>query len=171
MPCSVARSLASLFACLLFAQVLSAQVSATASCNFDPDNQLAVDYQPISVKTNKPVLGHEIPYNKVWAPGAKPMTLFLNHPITVNGKDVPLGAYTMFVIPAEKNWTLIISRSTDTSGKYDEHQDLVRAPMQTGELPSPESTFSVYFAHLAPGQCTMRLDLQKTRAWVDFLEK
>lgn len=163
------RSVASLIAlCLLSVPALSAQAPLAAVCNFDPNTQLEVNYQPITVNTSKPVFGREVPYNKVWAPGGKPMIMFLNHPITVDGKQIPVGAYTMFVIPAENKWTLIISRSTDTSGKYDEHQDLVRVPMQWGELSSPESTFSIYFAHLAPGQCTMRVDLNKTRAWIDF---
>jgi hypothetical protein len=157
--------------CLFSVPTLLAQVVPTAVCNFDPSTQLAVKYQPISVNTSKPVFGREVPYNKVWAPGGMPMIMFLNHPITVDGKEIPVGAYTMFVVPAENKWTLIISRSTDTSGKYDEHQDLVRVPMQWGELSSPESTFSIYFAHLAPGQCTMRLDLNTTRAWVDFQNK
>jgi len=43
--------------------------------------------------------------------------------------------------------------------------------MQLGELPSPESQFSVYFAHVAPDQCSMRLDLDKARAWVVIQEK
>ncbi len=50
-------------------------------------------------------------------------------------------------------------------GKYDEQQDLARIPMQFGELPKPESEFTAYFAHVAPDQRNMRLDLQKARAW------
>ena len=166
------RSVAYLVAvCLLSVPTLFAQAPVRAVCDFDPNTQLAVEYQPISVNPSKPVFGHEIPYNKVWAPGGKPMTLFLNHPITVDGKEIPVGAYTMFVIPGANKWTLIISRSTDTSGRYNEGQDLARVPMQWGELSSPESTFSIYFAHVAPDQCTMRLDLSKTRAWVDFQNK
>jgi hypothetical protein len=163
------RSFISLFAiCFFFVPSLFAQAPARAVCNFDPNTQLAVEYQPINVDVGKPVFGHEIPYNKVWAPGGKPMVLFLNHPIVIDGKQIPVGAYTMFVIPAENKWTLIVSRSTDTSGKYDEHQDLVRVPMQWGELSSPESRFTIYFAHLGPSQCSMRLDLDKARAWVEF---
>ena len=165
------RSVASLIAVCLLAPALFAQEPATAVCNFDSNAQLVVEYQPISVDTSKPAFGHEIPYNKVWTPGGKPMTMFLNRPIAVDSKEIPVGAYTMFVIPTQNKWTLIISRSTDTSGKYDEHQDLLRVPMQWGQLSSPESTFSIYFAHLAPGECTMRLDLKKTRAWVDFQNK
>ena len=149
-----------------YAQTTSA--NATASCNFDPNKQLAVEYQRIQVDPKKQVLGKGIPYGKVWAPGDKSMTLFANTPVTVGGKNVPVGAYTMFVIPEEKTWTLIISKSTDTSGKYDEQQDFARIPMQFGKLPRPEGAFTVYFAHVAADQCSMRLDLQKARAWVVF---
>jgi GNAT superfamily N-acetyltransferase len=154
---------------LLCLPLSSAQSSAV--CNFDPDSQLVVEYQPFTAEANKPVFGHEIPFNKVWAPGGKPMTMFVNHPVTLAGRDIPVGAYTLFLVPSEKQWTLIVSRSTDTSGKYDEHDDLVRVPMESGELSSPERSFSVYFAHLAPTQCNMRVDLDKVRAWVDFNEK
>ena len=99
------------------------------------------------------------------------MTMFTNTPLTVVGKDVPIGAYTLFVIPEEKSWTLIISRSTDRSGKYHEQQDLARIPMQSGELPSSEPQFSVYFAHVAADQCSMRLDVDTARSWIAVSEK
>ena len=159
---------------LLFIPRLPAQPAAspvTAACNFDANNQLAVEYEPVTVDVKKQLFGREIPYNRAWAPGGRPLTMFLNHPVLVGGKQLPIGAYTMFVIPSEKQWTLVISRSTDTSGKYDEHADLVRVPMERGELPSPENSFSVYFAHVAPDQCSMRLDVAKERAWVVFEEK
>lgn len=142
--------------------------NATTACNFDPNKQLAVEYQRIAVNPKKKVLGSEIPYGKVWAPGDKPMKLFTNIPVTVGGKEIPIGAYTMFVIPEEKTWTLIVSKSTDTSGKYDEQQDLARIPMQFGKLPAAEPEFTAYFAHVAAAQCNLRLDLQKARAWVIF---
>lgn len=158
----------------LFTRVLYAQSpapQATVTCNFDTGKQVAVEYQPITVNSKKPIFGHEIPYGRVWAPGGKPMTLFLDSPVTVNGKNIPEGAYTMFVIPSEKQWTLIVSKQTDTSGKYDEHQDLLRAPMDFGQLPNPEDQFSIYFAHIAPNQCSMRLDLADSRAWTIFQEQ
>jgi hypothetical protein len=155
-----------LVAPMLFAQGTTSQ--ATAACNFDAARQVAVEYQRMTVNVNKPVFGHVIPYKKVWAPGGKAMTLFVNSPVTVGGRTIPTGAYTMFVIPAERQWTLIISKSTDTSGQYDEGQDLARLPMEYGELPNAEGQFSVYFAHIAPVQCSMRVDLEKARAWVVF---
>lgn len=167
-----------LFYFVLCASVLSrctalaqAGLNATAVCNFDGSKQLAVEYQQVSVDVKKKVFGKEIPYDKVWAPGGKPMTMFSNAGVAVGGKDLSPGAYTLFVIPGEKHWTLVVSRSTDTSGHYDEGHDLVRVPMEIGELSSPEAQFSIYFGHVAPDQCSMRLDLDKARAWVAFRKK
>ncbi len=168
------RRLVVLAVSLLFGSSLFGQGTtsgATATCNFNPNKQIVVEYQRLSVNAKKPVFGQQIPYNKPWAPGGKPLTLFLNTPVTVDGKEIPLGAYTMFTIPSESKWTLVISKSTDTSGKYDEKDDLMRVPMEYGELPSPENEFSIYFAHVAPDQCSMRLDLATSRAWVVFQER
>ena len=125
----------------------------------------------MTVNVRKPVFGQEIPYNKAWGPGGKPLTLFVNSPVTVGGRELPTGAYTMFVIPSEKRWTLVVSKSTDTSGGYEEAEDLFRVPMEYGELLALENEFSIYFAHVAPDQCSMRLDLERSRAWVIFQGK
>jgi len=157
--------------CLLVAPMLVAQAKdsqATATCNFDADKQVVVRYQRMTVNVKQPVFGREIPYDKVWAPGGRPMTLFANSPVVADGRKVPTGAYTLFIIPSEKQWELIISKGTDTSGRYHQRDDLYRFPMQSGELSEPESQFSIYFAHVAPDQCSMRLDLEKARAWIIF---
>ena len=167
--CSVFCALLLFTTCTASAQGTSS--NATATCNFDSAKQVAVEYQRVAFEVKKKVLGKEIPYGKIWAPGGKPMTMFTNTALTVAGKDIPIGAYSLFVIPEEKSWTLIISKSADNSGKYDGQQDLARVPMQFGELPSPESQFSVYFAHIAPEQCSMRVDVDRVRAWIVISEK
>lgn len=159
---------------LLLACASVAQTStppATATCNFDSDKQLAAEYQRVLINPKKPLFGREIPSGKVWAPGGKPMTLFTNTAIQIGGTNLTAGAYTMFVIPTAKQWTLIISKSTDTSGKYDENMDLVRVPMDSGELPSPESEFKVSFGHIAPDQCNLRLDVASVGNWAVFKER
>jgi len=145
--------------------------TATATCNFDADKQLAAEYQRIAVNAKRPPLGREIPYGKVWAPGGKPITLFTNTPVEIGGANLAVGAYTMYVIPTTKQWTLIISKSTDTSGKYDEKMDLVRVPMESGELSAPESQLEVSFGHIAPDQCNLRLELATTGAWAVFQKR
>src|SRR5581483_5921771 len=113
-------------------------------------------------------LSNQIPFGKVWAPGGKPMTLFTNTSVQIGSRILPIGAYTLFLIPNSKQWTLVVSKSTDTSGAYDQEQDLVRVPMESGELPSPESQLNVAFGHVAPGQCNLRADLDKTGHFAVF---
>ena len=143
--------------CAAFAQDNSA---ATATCNFDEQKQLVVEYQPVTLNLRKP-LSNQVPFGKAWAPGGKPMTLFTNTEVQIGSKMLPIGAYTMFVIPTSKQWVLIVSKSTDMSGAHQDADDLVRVPMDSGELPSPESSLAVSFAHVAPAQCNIRIDLEK----------
>ncbi len=146
--------------------------TASVSCSFDADREVTAGFQRISFNLKKGVFGgRDIPYGKAWAPGGKPLTLFTNSNVEIGGKIVPVGAYTMFVLPTQKRWTLIISKSTDLTGKYDEHQDLVRVAMESGELPSPESQFNASFAHVGPNQCSLRLELADSGNWVTFERK
>ena len=145
--------------------------SETATCDFDADRQLAAEYQPVPINPKKPLFGREIPAGKVWAPGGKPMTLFTNTPVEIGGLKLAPGAYTMFVIPNAKQWTLIVSKSTDTSGKYDENMDLVRVLMDSGELPAPEPELRVSFGHIAPDQCNLRVDAASVGNWAVFKQR
>ena len=145
---------------------------STATCNFDSEKQVAVQYEPMSLgKHDQEVFGGKIPYGKVWEPGRRALTLFTNTPLSVGGREIPIGAYTIYFVPQRDQWTLIVSKNTDPGVGYDESKDLARVSMQTGQLPSPEPDFSVYFAHTNPTRCSMRVDLADTRAWVPFEQK
>jgi hypothetical protein len=143
---------------------------ASATCNFDAEKQLVVQYQPFAFNPKKGLSG-QVPLGKVWAPAGKPMSLFANTAVQVGSHMLPIGAYTLFVIPTSKQWTLIVSKSTDMTGAYDEKQDLVRVPMESGELPSPATNLNVAFEHIAPTECNLRLDLDKYGHFTTFAQK
>lgn len=145
----------------------SSSNSASASCNFDDDRQLVVQYRPVTLNLKKPV-SLQVPFGKVWAPGGQAMTLFTNTDVQIGSKLLPTGAYTMFIIPTSKRWTLVISKGTDLKAAYNEQQDIVRVPMDSGELPNPETDLAVSFAHVAPTQCNLRLDLDKDGHFTSF---
>jgi hypothetical protein len=140
----------------------------SVTCSFNADKELTAEYQKISFNLKKPMFGREIPYGKAWAPGGKPLTLFTNSNVQIGGKTLPVGAYTMFLLPTAKQWTLIISKSTDLTGKYDEHQDLVRVTMESGEVPMFEPQLNLSFAHVAPNECSLRLEMANMGNWVTF---
>ena len=91
--------------------------SATATCDFSDQQQLAVQYQLLTLgkKDKDNFLGHQVPYGKVWEPSKQPLTLFTNSPLSIAGTNVPVGAYTLYLIPNKKEWTLVVSTNTDKS--------------------------------------------------------
>ncbi len=146
---------------------------ATATCNFNDQQQVAVKYQQLTLakKELKTYLGHEAPFGKVWTPEQTALALFTNTPLDIGGADLAVGAYTLYLIPNHKEWTLIVSKNTDVKAAYDQSNDIVRVPMATGQLPAPEKRFSIYFAHTGPKECTMRVDLADTRAWAEIHQR
>ena len=155
------RTLASLLGliCLSCATSL-AQDSQTAYCEFADSGEVNMRYSP-AVK--------EEPKNgRVWSPG---ITLFVQTPLTLGGREIPLGAFSIYLIPDRKTWTLIVSRNVTVGAQYNSADDVARAPMEIGEIPEATKQLQLAFAHMAPKQCSLRVYYQKTGAFVDFMEK
>lgn len=72
--------------------------------------------------------------------------------------------------PGHNDWTLIINKNVTENASYDETHDLLRIPMNTGQVEQPAKEFVVYFAHIAPKQCNIRLYYGTTGAWAEFRE-
>ena len=139
--------------------------SATAFCDFSDGQEVSVRYKT-TVATNK-----DEPHNgKVWLPGGSPLTLFANTALILNGSTIPAGAYSAYIIPNKKEWTLIVNKNV-TNAPYDEKQDMARSPMELGEVDSPPKRLQVSFAHVAPKQCSIRMYYGKIGAFADFTEK
>ena len=138
---------------------------AQAACTFDDGKQMNVRYH------NAPESGRNLPSGKVWAPGGQPMLLFTDTTLAVGNSEIPVGAYSMYVIPQKRDWTLIVNRNVTPGTGYNESQDVVRIPMQVGELEQPQKQISIYFGHGAPKQCNMRIYYGLVGTWVEFQEK
>lgn len=70
------------------------------------------------------IWGELVPYGKVWRTGAnEATTIELNYPVSLNGNDVPAGKYSLFTIPGEDEWTVILNKNAAQWGSYDYSQD------------------------------------------------
>lgn len=147
---------------------------AKASCHFSDGKAITVDYSSPRVRGRK-IFGGLVPYGKVWILGANEATTFdTTANLTVDGKNVPAGSYTLFAIPNPKSWTLIINKtSRDAIGSMSyypgEESDLVRLPMTSSTLPSKQEDFAVSFVPHG-NACTVRFDWDTTRASISFSE-
>jgi hypothetical protein len=148
------------------AQDGSEEQMGNAFCTFDDGRQVSARYRQIAAGRNDaPAMG------KIWMPGGSALTLFTDTEMTINNTSIPTGAYTMYLIPGKKNWTLVVSKNVKVDEKYDEKYDLARASMDTGTLSGSEDQLKVFFGHIGPKQCELNVDYGKTRAWVEFRQK
>jgi len=137
-----------------------AQDTQTTYCEYQDGSEVSMQYNP-NVK--------EEPKNgRIWSPG---ITLFVQVPLTLGGSAIPLGAYTVYLIPDRKNWTLIVNKNVTAGAAYNSSQDVARAPMELGEIPDPTKELQLSFAHMSAKQCSLRVYYQKVGAFVDFLEE
>ncbi len=137
----------------------------TAACTFQDGTQMSVRYEP-PVERKK----GELPLGELWPRSGSPMYLFTESELLVGDRELAPGAFSMYVIPEKQQWTLIINRNVTAGSPYNQQQDLVRQPMQIGQVSEPQP-FDLAFAHGAPKQCTLRIYYGKTGAWADFKEK
>src|SRR5579863_7310913 len=140
--------------------------TSTITCDFTDGNEITVQYSnAVNGDKDQPRNG------RVWLPGGAPMTLFTQVPLVLNHVELGVGAYSVYVIPGKREWTLVVSKNVTTPKTYDEKQDLVRAPMEMGGVNSPPKRLQASFAHVAPRQCSIRLYYESNGAFVEFSEK
>jgi hypothetical protein len=140
---------------------------ASASCKLAEGKTISVEYSSPRMKGRK-IFGDLVPFGKVWRLGANEATSFVNSAdVTVGGKLVPAGKYTLFAIPNPDKWTLIISKKTGEWGvPYPgEADDFARMDMKVSKLSAPLENFTIAFDQAA-GSCTMHFDWETTRAAV-----
>lgn len=146
--------------------------AAQAQCKFSDGKTITTDYSSPRAKGRK-IFGGLVPYGEVWRTGANEATTFVTTAnLTVEGKDVPAGSYTIFTVPAQDKWTLIINKKTGEPGipyKY-QSDELARVPMQVSSTSAPVENFTINYGQNG-GSCTLQLSWESTQASVTFNEK
>jgi hypothetical protein len=138
----------------------------TVELRFGSD-PILVDYGRPSMR-GRTIMGGLVPYGQVWRTGANAATTFVtNRDLTMGGVNVPAGTYTLYTLPGETEWQLIINRQTGQWGtEYDQAQDLARIPMQVERLPQPVEQFTIDLNPESGRAFTFDLRWENTRAWV-----
>jgi len=147
----------------LFAQAGSTP-NSTTTCTLEDGRQVYVRYNAVPTKSEKIVNG------KPWTPGGAPMTLFTEAQLSLGTSMIPIGAYTVYPIPAKNNWTLVVNKNVTPGAAYDEKQDVARATMETAQVAQPSDTLEVAFAHVG-ARCTLRIYIGKSASFADFNAK
>ncbi len=84
------------------------------------------------------------PSGKVWRTGANANTkINFNKDVTIGGKSLAAGEYSMYSIPGNNEWTIIINKAKTWGTNYDESQDVVRFTAKATKTSSSVETFRI----------------------------
>jgi hypothetical protein len=142
---------------------------AKAECKLSNGKTVTIDYSSPRAKGRK-IFGELVPYGQVWRAGANEATSFVTSgDITVGGTAVPAGKYTIFAIPDQNKWKLVISKKTGEWGTAypGPDNDLARIDMKASKTSAPVENFTIAFDE-AGSSCTLRMEWENTRASVDI---
>jgi hypothetical protein len=153
---------------VLVALACAAQTNNQTStvCTFDNGQQISIRYSRIPYDK-----GSSPPQGQPWSPGDQPIYLFSQTTLKAGTDTIPPGAYRLFIVPGKESWQVAINRDVQQGAKYEKSQDAARIPAQTGQLPSPANKLTLYFGHLAPEKCALRIDYGPQRAYTDFTQE
>lgn len=86
--------------------------------SFSPEGEAVFTKEDLTVKVfyNRPykkgreIFGSLVPYDKVWRTGANEATTFeTNRDLTIEGKTLKAGKYSLWTIPRPDSWTIIFN--------------------------------------------------------------
>jgi hypothetical protein len=139
-------------------------------------SEAVVDGAKITIAYGRPsmrgrkIFGSLVPYEHWWMPGADEATrLQTSAALQFGDARVPAGAYTLYTIPSEKRWTLMINKMTGQFHTYyPEDRDLVKLPMTFERLTSPIEQLTIAAVPRPQGGGALQLEWETTRVFVPF---
>jgi hypothetical protein len=119
------------------------------------------------------IFGSLVPFDRVWCPGADEATVLLSSkPLQLGpggALDVPAGPHTIWLLPTEGPWTLIVSK--EPSGfhtRYHEAADLGRVTLEKRTLPAPVDQLTFAFRKHGDAAGAIVMSWETTEVSVPF---
>jgi hypothetical protein len=158
---------------------LASRPSPLDSVSFAVGGQaIKVCYSRPSLKGRHMVGGEAVPFGNVWRTGANETTKFITTaPVTVGSIAVPAGMYSLYSVPGEQEWSLIVNKSHEQWGQERGYtpevmaQELGRTPAKVETLATPIETFTIRAEPQADGSAHLILEWETSRVRVPVVLK
>jgi Protein of unknown function (DUF2911) len=105
-------------------------------------------------KAGRIIFGDLVKYGELWRMGANEATeIEFYKSVRIEGKKISKGRYTLYAIPTENSWTIVINKDTDTWGafKYNAKKDIIRATASVQKLDAVVESLSMAFEKTTGG--------------------
>lgn len=125
---------------------------------------VTVSYHRPSVNGRR-IWGGLVAYDVPWRAGANDnTTVSFSTPVAIEGQPLPEGEYSLFMIPGEKEWTVVLNRFTGGWGtySYDQSQDALRVKV-TPQPSEMQERLAYTFDDATNDAVTLNLRWEKLR--------
>ena len=99
-------------------------------------------------KRGRDIFGDLVPYDQVWRTGANEATeITVTGDIKIGGNELEAGTYSVFTIPTEGKWTVIINDDLGQWGafRYNQERDVLRFEVDKKETEEIYEPFTIEF--------------------------
>lgn len=153
------------------------RASPLGSVRFDLDvGHGKLCYGRPSLRGRRMLGGEAVPYGRLWRTGAnEPTTLHLDGPARLGPIGLLPGSYSLYTVPGERAWQVVINRSTRQWGLESEYDEAVRAEelgrfeVAPRALASPLETLTFRAERLATGAVDLVLEWERVRLVVPLV--
>ena len=134
--------------------------------------EISIEYGRPYARGRK-IMGGLVPYGRVWRTGADAATtLTTSKALVIGGTTVPSGKITLYTLPGDDQWKLILNKQTGQWGtEYDEKQDLARVDLTKKALPSPVDQLTIAIEPGSGNAGTLKISWETTELSVPFTVK
>jgi hypothetical protein len=123
-------------------------------------------------KKERQIFGGLVPYDQVWRTGANEATTFeTSQTLTIDGRSLPAGKYTLWTIPGESQWQVIFNDkmyswgvNLDGEPSRDPEHDVLTVTRPVEQLPTAVEQFTISVDD--SDQLTLVLEWDRTRVVV-----
>jgi hypothetical protein len=131
--------------------------------------KIAISYGKPSVLGRK-IFGSFVPYYRVWRTGSGAATILITETdLEVDGAVIPQGTYSLYTLPTEQRWKLIINKQTGQWGTiYNPQLDLARVDLNIKKLKSQIEDLTFRLEKNSNDGGTLKIDWANTSLSVPF---
>lgn len=122
--------------------------------------EIEVSYGRPAVR-GREIFGGLVPFDRVWRTGAnEATTIRFSSDVTVEGKPLAAGLYSVHTIPGEDEWTIIFNSQAEQWGsyQYDQEKDSLRVQVQPKASAHPHERLTFSFAGVDDDSTTLMLE-------------
>jgi len=110
--------------------------------------EVSVTYGRPGVR-DREIFGGLVPFDEVWRTGANESTaITFSGDVRVEGELVEEGTYSLYTIPGEDSWTIVINNKLSWGTEYDESEDVLRVDVDAQESHFMEQMM-IYFENIS----------------------